>query len=199
MSPGCPQASTLDSGTLSRAEGTSATTVCTDRGPTGLNGAGRKEGEALRQDSPAEQQSAGTGPSAGGLAVWGPAGIQLLGLDWAQTGTQCDRHWPRCFALLGPFSPKILKIVFYTGIGIETNAMFSSRSLSFPSKVKGNRRLCGSLKAGWARARSGGAGEPSEDPRHVPEPQRWWFSAGHATCAITCKMEMKYLPRGCSG
>lgn len=69
----------------------------------------------------------------GRLTVWGPTGIQLFELELAEKGLQDDLHQPRCFAFMGPFSPKILKIAFYSGIGIKTNVIFSLKSSLFSS------------------------------------------------------------------
>lgn len=59
--------------------------------------------------------------------MWGPAGTQPApGLEWAEIGPQCDLHGPRRFASTSLFSPKILKIVFYSGVGIDKcNVKFS--------------------------------------------------------------------------
>lgn len=83
----------------------------------------------------------------GRLTVWGPTGIQLLGLEWVEKGLQYDLHPPRCFAFMGLFSTQTVKVVFYSGIGIKTNVIFSLKSSLFPFKFKRNKHLCGSLKA----------------------------------------------------
>lgn len=93
----------------------------------GHSAGSRGHSAGSRAESGGENGSAGSSRLAPG-----PMASAVL----SQAGLQGDRFGPRCFMFMGPFSPKIPKAVFYSGIGIKTNVMFSLKSSFFPFLFK---------------------------------------------------------------